>query len=122
MQVNGALLSFVLAENVLYNLIGGPGVMREQLAFLAELAESGQAQVQVLRRSSPLSVAYPLRLMTLRRQTVAYVEHAGGGTLIDRYEDVQRLTLRFARLQAEALPPADSATLIRKVEDDHAVA
>jgi transcriptional regulator with XRE-family HTH domain len=121
-QANDALLSFVLTETVLHNTVGGPDIMREQLGTLADIAESGQAQIQVLRRTTPLAFSYPLIIMTLRRQTVAYAEHAGGGALIDRHEDVERLAYRFARIQAEALPPGESITLIRTLEEKHAVA
>lgn len=115
----GGMPEFVISEVVLRYQVGGPSTMLEQLTEIAGLAESAKVLVQVLPLSAPsIALTYPFRVMALDRQTVAYVEHAGGGELIDDPQRVQALAAKFKRLQAEALAPGESVKLLRKLGDD----
>lgn len=116
----GAIVSFVLPERVLTHQIGSPEVMRGQLAHIAEKVESGDVFVQVLTGAPCLTVGFPLRVIMLEKQTIAYAEGADGGVLVDNPHRVERLVQRFTRLQSEALPPSLSIELIRKLETEYA--
>lgn len=116
---HGTIPVFVVPESVLRRQVGSPEVMATQLAHIADSADNGKIVVQVLPESAPtIAFTLPFRVMRLARQTVAYAEHADGGTLVHDPGRVEALVAKFTKLLAESLPPADSIRLIRKVKDD----
>lgn len=118
----GTIVTFVIPERVLRHPVGDSAIMCRQLAHIAEKAESGEVIVQVLTGAPCLTVGFPLRVIMLETQTIAYAEGADGGVLVDRPDRVERLVERFTRLQSEALPPGLSIELIRKLEIEYAAA
>lgn len=110
----------VIDESVLHRPVGGPEVMRVQLAGLVEAAALDRVTLQVL----PLSIgAHPamsavltvLSFGGLGVPDMAYIDHPLGGLHIEKDVDVAAAKLTFARLRSVALSPADSVVLIRRV-------
>ncbi len=110
----------VIDEAVLHRALGGPAVMRAQLAHLVEAAELDTVTVQIL----PTAVAdHPaldgaftvLSFDGLGEPDMGYVEHPMGSMHIEKVETVTRARLVFDRLRAVALSPAESAAFIERV-------
>ncbi|MFH9005148.1 helix-turn-helix domain-containing protein [Streptomyces afghaniensis] len=111
----------VLSEAALYLEIGGPEVMREQLAHLLSFEDNPRINIQVL----PFSVgAHPglqgsfdvYRFST--DPTIVYTEGYGSGHPTANPDTVRECSLRYDHLRAAALSLTDSAELIRRVMED----
>ncbi len=107
-------------EAALHRPVGGPGVMRAQLAHLAESAELPQVTLQAL----PYAVgAHPgmagsfviLQFGEPIAADVAYIESQAGDLFLESETDVVRFTAIFEHLRALALPPEASVSLITSV-------
>ncbi|GAA3805463.1 helix-turn-helix transcriptional regulator [Sphaerisporangium flaviroseum] len=115
---NAPRLFVVVDEAVLHRPVGGMDVMREQLDYLIGAADRPRITVQVI----PSTVgAYPgtngpiVCVSFQDTPDVAYFDHAGGGQVVHRPDDVRRAAYLFGALRAEALPQSASIELIRKV-------
>ncbi len=113
-------LSAVLNEAVLLREVGGPEVMREQLASLLTAAGRPNITLQVL----PFSVGtHPgmhgpftiLRFMEESMNTV-YVELRGGAVYQDTPVDIELHSTTFEQLTALALTAEDTISLLRETE------
>jgi transcriptional regulator with XRE-family HTH domain len=114
----------ILDEAVIRRLVGGPDVMREQLAHLAEVADQPGVTVQVL----PLSAgAYPgmVANFTILRfpdataaLDVVSIELPTGNVFMEA-EDAAWYHRAFDGLRAQGLSPADSVSLIRAAATSH---
>jgi transcriptional regulator with XRE-family HTH domain len=111
-------LWILLDEQVLRRAIGGPRVMRAQLARLLEVAD----QPDVILRVIPASTGYHLglegstfKILTVAEGDVAYTEATGGGRLILGTDEVRSFALRYDRIGAKALPEDPSRSLIAQV-------
>ncbi|MDS1270480.1 helix-turn-helix transcriptional regulator [Lipingzhangella sp. LS1_29] len=118
----GALVKVVIPERVLRHQMHSPGLMQRQLGYMSQRIEAAACTVQVLTEAPCLETVFPFRIILLNDHIVAYAEGAGGGVLINHPDQVNRLVERFVRLQSEALPPAHSLRLIKKLEDNYAAA
>jgi hypothetical protein len=110
------LVWFVLDELVIRRPIGGVDVMREQLDYLLTLTNAHKIRVQVIPETCVThpGLAGPFRTMAFADlPPVAYPEHTMGGVILDAEDSVRRCSVIFSALQAEALPPGESAELIR---------
>jgi hypothetical protein len=112
----------VIDEMVLRRPIGGPDVLRGQLRHLLEAAALDTVTVQVL----PIDVGahaglgsgfIVLNFGDLGEPDIAYVEHALGALFLEKEEDVTRARLAFDRVRADALAPAESLDLIRRLAE-----
>jgi transcriptional regulator with XRE-family HTH domain len=112
----------IIDESVLLRPVGGRSVMAAQLDRLIEASALDTVTLQVL----PMSVgAHPamesvltiLSFGELNEPDVAYVEHPMGPVHLHREREVARATLVFDRLRSDALSPADSVALIRRVRE-----
>jgi transcriptional regulator with XRE-family HTH domain len=110
-------LAAVLDEAVLLRMVGGPEVMREQLAHLVTMAARPNVTVQVL----PLAAgAHPatageftiLTFPELPAPDVVYLENMTSDLYVEQEADVYRYSLAFDRLRALALDPQKSHALI----------
>lgn len=115
-------LEAIVDETALHRPIGGPAVHRAQLAHLLRAAELPTVTLQVL----PATVgAHPaigsaftlLSFGDLGEPDIAYVEHALGALIMDKTPEVERASLSFDRLRAEAAGLANSAALLRGALD-----
>jgi len=110
----------ILGEGVLHRQVGGPAVMRAQLAHVAEMAGRGNVTVQVLPFTAG---AHPAMLgsFTLMQfpdpadKDVVYLEADTGALYLEKQEDVRRYSLMIDYLRAQALGPAESRALIAQM-------
>ncbi|MFC8141186.1 helix-turn-helix domain-containing protein [Streptomyces paradoxus] len=111
----------VLSEAALRLEIGGPEVMREQLAHLLSFEDNPRANIQVL----PLSVGAHAGLTGsfdlyhfAGDPTIVYTESYGSGHPTANPDTVKNCSLRYDHLRAAALSLKDSARLIRRVMEE----
>ncbi len=110
----------VLNEAVLHRQVGGPAVLRDQLAHIADVAGLGNVTVQVLPYTAG---AHPAMLgsFTLMQfpdpadRDVVYLEAETGALYLEKQEDVRRYSLIIDYLRAQALGPAESRALIAQL-------
>jgi hypothetical protein len=114
-------LWFILDEAVLRRMAGPSRMMRDQLEYLYEACQWSNVTVQVLGFASGLHPAlggsfaileFPERL----DPDVVYTEGVTGQAYIEeRDREVRARSEAFDLLRASALPPAQSAHLIRSI-------
>jgi transcriptional regulator with XRE-family HTH domain len=130
-------LDIVITEGALRQTVGPPRVMREQLARLAALAETGFAgglpdtdlpeagrsvvSLRVLPFAAGAHVAAGCGSMTLLRFAetpeigIIHLPALSGGVSLEGREEIARYSRTFAELRKAALPPSRSSQLIRAV-------
>ena len=130
-------LDVVLTEGALRQTVGPPRVMREQLARLAAVAETGfadgqrdagipdakrcRASLRVLPFAAGAHAAAGCGSMTLLQFAatpdigVVHLAALSGGVSLDGREEVSRYLRAFAELRSAALSTPRSAQLIRAV-------
>jgi transcriptional regulator with XRE-family HTH domain len=115
-------IEIVIGEGVVHQAVGGPDVMRAQLARLAEAADAApgdRVTLQVLPFAAGAYTAAGYGGMTILRFSdapsigVIHLDALSGGVSLDGQEDVARYLRSFAQLRAAALSPAASARLLR---------
>lgn len=106
----------VVDESVLRRMIGGPEVMRDQLAKLLEFAELLNVEIRVLslRRGAHagLDGAFWLFEMPEPYPDVAYVDNLAGAVYVEEDAAVERFRQAYHQLSAMALGGKESAALI----------
>ena len=112
----------IVDESVLHRPVGGPEVMRAQLARLVEAAELDRVTFQVLpigtgAHPAMSAVFTVLSFGDLGEPDLAYVEHPMGAVQMAKEADVARATLVSDRLWSLALSPADSVALVCRVAE-----
>lgn len=106
----------IICESVLYQEIGGPGVLCRQLEWL--IRPDAPWTLQVLPQSVGVhdGLAGPLTLLEFDgEESVAFLDAYTGGTIADERETVARLWRVWQRLTADALSPEISREMIRAV-------
>ncbi|MHB9860124.1 helix-turn-helix domain-containing protein [Streptomyces sp. YIM S03343] len=106
----------ILDEAVLRRPIGGPAVMREQLARLLDAAAERHITVQVLPfdHGGHEAMGGSLTILTLPDgSSAAYTEGSDYGQLIEDTDEVTRYEVIYDRLRAAALSPLMSLDMIR---------
>ncbi|MFD8150191.1 helix-turn-helix domain-containing protein [Streptomyces sp. NPDC059720] len=111
----------VLSEAALQLEIGGPEVMREQLAHLLSFEDDPRINIQVL----PLSVGAHAGLQGsfdvyrfTSDPTIVYTEGYSSGHPTANPDTVRECSLRYDHLRAAALSLNDTAELIRRVMEE----
>jgi transcriptional regulator with XRE-family HTH domain len=119
-------LALILSESCLRRVVGGPEVMRGQLAHLQKLSRKRHVQIQVLpfdvqgyagrlsHRFTLLQIPSPGNASPLE---FAYVESYDDARYMDDKTVVGSYVNLWSRLQAAALGPADSRKLIGTVAE-----
>ncbi|MFD5032043.1 helix-turn-helix domain-containing protein [Streptomyces sp. NPDC058220] len=111
----------VLSEAVLYQEIGGRGVMRDQLAHLLSLRDAEWIQIQMLPFSAGAHAGLMGSFNVLRFDDdpdIAYTEGYETGHPSANPQDVKTRSLRYDHLQAAALSVEESADLIARVMEE----
>lgn len=111
----------VLDEAVLHRVVGGPKVMRDQLAHVLAAAEQSRVTVQLLQydRGAHPGMGGSVTLLTLPGSgQVVYLEGINSGMLVESPGEVEQYAIAYDLLQANALPPDESADFVRKVMED----
>lgn len=112
-------LRVVLGEAVLRCRVGDGATMREQLGYLATLAERSNVELRVVRFTSPAYTAFgrPFVLLGFTEPTdpgLVYTEHRTGALYIDEPAQIASFALAFDHLVAAALSRKESARLLRE--------
>jgi transcriptional regulator with XRE-family HTH domain len=110
----------VIDELALQRPMGGSAVMRKQLEHVAALAELDTVTLHVLPTAVGAHAAVPsgftiLHFGDLGEPDMAYVEHTLGAVSLDKDGEVARARLTFERVLSDALDPAESLVLIRRL-------
>ncbi|WP_446046222.1 helix-turn-helix domain-containing protein [Streptomyces olivaceus] len=111
----------VLDEAVLHRPVGGPQVMRRQLARLLEFADHRWVHVQVLPNKVGEHASLDGAFTTMRfddNPDIIYTEDLISGHMTANSDTIREAALRYARLQAAALSVEDSAELIIRVMEE----
>lgn len=110
-------LHALLDEAAIQREVGGPVVLREQLAHLLVVAERPNITLQVIpfgaggygtMNGSVIIVDYPDPDET----PGVYLEYPAGGAWVENPDDVKRFTTMFDDVAALALPPNETTDLI----------
>ena len=104
------ILWVVLDEAALRRPIGGPEVMKAQIAYLIEQAERPNITIQLLPYSVGAHAAEGgaftlLRFAESDLPDVVYLEHLTGAQYIERPEDVEQYARAMDRISVDALHP-----------------
>jgi len=119
-NADGPLFHFIVDEGALMRPVGGPVVMRAQLARIIEVASLPRVTFQLI----PLETgAHPglqsnfvvLEFRTAMVNDVVYVEGAVGNIYMESAADLERYKRRFSRLQSIALDPEGSAAMVARI-------
>ncbi|MFF0104541.1 helix-turn-helix domain-containing protein [Streptomyces hirsutus] len=116
------LLWVVLDESVIRRPVGGPTVMREQLASVLEAARAPHIEVQVLPfvAGAHSAMGGSLTLLSFdNAPDVAYLEAGHSGELVEDRAMVTRHSHRYDLVHARALPPEASVALIRRAMKEY---
>ena len=110
----------IMDEAVLHRPVGGPAVLRAQLAHLLTAAAFPMVTLQVVPGTLGAyqgmeGIFTLLSFGDLGVADMAYVEHAIGALHLDKEADVARARLLFDHLRSLALSPGDSVALIERV-------
>ncbi|OZM81142.1 transcriptional regulator [Pseudonocardia sp. MH-G8] len=113
-------LMVVVDESALLRPVGGPRVLRAQLSQIGELAALETVTLHVLPAAVGAHAALPsgftiLNYGDLGEPDMAYVEHTLGALSLDKDGDVARARLTFERVLSDALDPAESVALVRRL-------
>ncbi|WP_055547487.1 helix-turn-helix transcriptional regulator [Streptomyces sp. NBRC 110028] len=114
------LLWCILDESCLRRMVGGPDVMRTQLAHLVQVSESPHITIQVLPFSSGAPTRHmPFTLLKFQDEpSLLYVENPVSGHVIDSPPVVEDSEVAYDRLRADALSPEMSISMIRRVMEE----
>lgn len=112
----------ILDEAVLYRMVGGPKIMRAQLARMVELAALPHVTVQVVPfgAGAHAGMESPFLILGFPEQAdpdVVFLDHTEAGVYLEQPEDVHRYTLMFDHLRAAALKPDDTVALVEQAAD-----
>jgi transcriptional regulator with XRE-family HTH domain len=113
----------VIDEAVLRRQIGGPAVLREQIAYLLEMTAVPHVRLQVIPFASGGHAAAGGAFSILRFPheevpDVVYIEHLTSGLYLDKREDVDQYAAAVGRLFIEAEPPNRTPDVLRRALRD----
>ncbi|MEV7106131.1 helix-turn-helix domain-containing protein [Streptomyces atroolivaceus] len=111
----------ILSETVLCTPLRELSAWREQLKHLLEVADTAQTVVQVLPHSAgahSLSSTDVMFLRVAQGRTVAYVESASHGTLIEESRQVEELQQMYDSVRDLALSPGESRKHISRLLEE----
>ncbi|WP_338677656.1 helix-turn-helix transcriptional regulator [Streptomyces sp. SCSIO 30461] len=115
------LIELVLEESVLRRTIGGAGIMRDQLLFLAKCARRRNVTLQVLPLDAGIGGEHAgdngdLNLLeTPEHDHLVYLEIQFESLLINDPAKVSTFAQRYAKIRAQALGPRESLGLIEQL-------
>ncbi|MCF3134459.1 helix-turn-helix domain-containing protein [Streptomyces olivochromogenes] len=115
-------VTLLLGEAVLRQVIGGPGVMCEQLRHIQELGESRRIRIHVLpfRAGAHALLEGPVKLMWFEElPPVAYVEGLKSGRIWELQGTVRELEDVYDHALGDALSHRKSLALLKAVAEDY---
>jgi transcriptional regulator with XRE-family HTH domain len=113
----------VMDEAVLRRPVGGPGVMRDQLAHLIEVASLPRVTIQVVPFTRGGHAAAGgsftvLRFAEPEVPDIVYIEQLTSALYLDGREDVDHYVEVMNELSTEALTPARSAAFLAEIAQE----
>jgi uncharacterized protein DUF5753/helix-turn-helix protein len=120
---DGPQVWVVVDEAVLHRSIGGPTVMRDQIAALIDATELPNVRIQVLpfRAGGHAAVGGAFTLLRFPDQDlpdVVYVEQLTSAVYLDKRDDVEAYAAAMERLCIEAEPPGRTVDILRRILRD----
>jgi hypothetical protein len=115
---NPPMLWVILAEMVLRLPVGGPSVMRDQVAHLVDLDTRPNVVIQVIPSSVGAHEGFrgPFIIADFAdAPSTGYQDTAVRGQIVEASEDVMALAVMWETLKAEALPRSASRDLMEEV-------
>ncbi len=127
-QPDPLTLWVVLDEAAIRRVVGSREVMHAQLGHIVELAQRLQnVIVQILPFAGGANVGSrgPFTVLnfdsvTSSDRSVVYLEHYASSIYLEEPSEIERHTLVFQHLCAQALPPLESISMIRKAAEEFA--
>ena len=116
-------LTAVVHEAALHREVGGPEVMRGQLRHLVEMARLPNITLRLMPLRSGACCGLEGSFILLgfpdpEDPELLYVEYAAGSLHIENPNEVATARMNFARLREEALSPAESVVLIKRLASE----
>ncbi|OZM71478.1 transcriptional regulator [Amycolatopsis antarctica] len=112
----------VVDQSVLHREVGGPAVLKKQIAHLLEVTASPHITLQVLPyTSSGCAAESPftmLRFAETELPDIVYVEHLGGALYLDNKKDQELYGRALDRLAVDAETPDRSRQLLSKLYNE----
>ena len=117
----------VVDEAALYEQIGGPDVMRQQIDFLAQVAAKPQLHIQVLPSGAAGRVGIGnsfsmLRLRLKNLSDVVYLEHIGSALFLENPDDLDPYKIAMTRLSLAAGKAEETTDALRNARGRHSQA
>ncbi|WP_165975503.1 helix-turn-helix domain-containing protein [Actinomadura rubrisoli] len=116
---DAAICSFIIQERALYNLVGSPAVMREQMHALIEEAHRPNVTIQVLPDDAGCHPGQAGAFMIAKLEGNEYVYQDGTwrGHVMEDEHDITEFARIWLTIQAETFNKKASIELIEKVEE-----
>ncbi|GAA2446813.1 helix-turn-helix transcriptional regulator [Actinomadura vinacea] len=116
------LVWLFLDQGAIEQPVGTPEIMRDQLAYLIEVAQLPHITVRIAPRSAGPHPGREgsFKIMSVVRDDRVYVEACGGGRLVQDNTEVRSFGVRFDRIGDWALPMDASTALIKDVMEGFA--
>jgi transcriptional regulator with XRE-family HTH domain len=113
----------IMDENVLRRPIGGPQVMRGQIARLLDATEAPNVNLQILpfNKGAHPGLDGPFFLLGFPEPAdpdVVYVESQAGNAYLEQPHQISRLTMRFNLLVAAALDPSETTSFLQQIAEE----
>jgi transcriptional regulator with XRE-family HTH domain len=109
------VFTFILEEGALYRQVGGPEVMRRQLAHLRECSRLRNVEIQVMptQQAAHSGVNGQMVLLeTVERRQFVCIEAQGIVNIRSHRDEVSEFWLRYGMLRSQALNLEESGRLI----------
>ena len=99
-------------------MVGGPGIMRDQLWYLTEINELRNVTIQVIpaHTGAHPGMSTPFVILSFPDRAdpeVTFVDYLTGALYLEKPEEVDQYNLAFNHLVAAAVSPVQSLDLIR---------
>ena len=110
----------IMDEAAARRIVGGPAVMREQLARLRDTAALPNVTVQVIPYDAGAHPGMPGSFIVLEfpdpaDQSLVYIDSMAGDLFLEDDMEIRRYILMFEHLRAAALRPDESVTLLAAI-------
>ncbi|WP_344394804.1 DUF5753 domain-containing protein [Actinomadura alba] len=114
-KVPHPVLWVLLNENALDWPVGGPGVMRAQLARLLEASEHPNIGIRVVPRAPGAHAGSngSFKILSGLAGEFAYTESPGGGRLVPTTAEIKAFAIKYDRIGMHALPEDQSRDMIK---------
>jgi hypothetical protein len=126
-QTDPLTLWVVMDEAALRRRVGSAAIMHAQMNHIVDLAQRLQnVMIQVLPFAGGANVGSrgPFTVLNFPSVTssdrgVVHVEHYASSIYLEESSEIERHTLVFQHLCAQALPPLESISMIRRAAEEH---